>query len=152
MSRVRSVADWLSVRDPGWGRGQMGWRTLVGLVAGLAVGYVVAPALGLPALLGLVFGGLLGLLTGLIAAGAPAGELARHLAWYLRPSLDASGRLPGHGARPWEAPPRLRLAVAVRLVPDRRSGRGSILARNELAVAEGRGTGDDDGQRPRLAR
>src|ERR1700683_2665652 len=61
MSRVRSVADWFSVRDPGWGRAQMGWRTLVGLVAGLAAGYFVAPALGLPALLGLVFGGLLGL-------------------------------------------------------------------------------------------
>ena len=40
------------------------------------------------------------------------------------------------------------MAVAVRLVPDRRGGGGSILARNELAVAEGRGTGDDDGQRP----
>ena len=47
MSRVRSAADWLSVRDPGWGRAQMGWRTLVGLVAGLATGYVAAPALGL---------------------------------------------------------------------------------------------------------
>ena len=66
MSRVRSAADWLSVRDPGWGRAQMGWRTLVGLVAGLATGYFAAPALGLPALLGLVFGGLLGLLPGLI--------------------------------------------------------------------------------------
>lgn len=83
MARVRSVADWFSVRDPGWGRAQMGWRTLVGLVAGLAAGYFVAPALGLPALLGLVFGGLLGLLTGLVVADAPAGELARHLAWYL---------------------------------------------------------------------
>jgi hypothetical protein len=61
----------------------MGWRTLVGLVAGLAVGYLVAPALGLPALLGLLFGGLLGLLTGMVVADAPAGELARHLAWYL---------------------------------------------------------------------
>jgi hypothetical protein len=28
--RVRSVADWFSVRDPGWGRAQMGRRTLVG--------------------------------------------------------------------------------------------------------------------------
>ena len=83
MSRARSVTDWFGVRDPGWGRAQMGWRTLVGLVAGLATGYFVAPALGLPALLGLVFGGLLGLLTGLIVADAPAGELARHLAWYL---------------------------------------------------------------------
>jgi hypothetical protein len=45
------------VRDPGWGRAQIGWRTLVGLVAGLATGYFVAPALGLPALLGLLFGG-----------------------------------------------------------------------------------------------
>ena len=83
MSRVRSAADWFSVRDPGWGRAQMGWRTLVGLVAGLATGYFAAPALGLPALLGLVFGGLFGLLPGLIVADAPAGELARHLAWYL---------------------------------------------------------------------
>ena len=70
MSRVRSVADWFSVRDPGWGRAQMGWRTLVGLVAGLAAGYFVAPALGLPALLGLVFGGLLGLLPGLLVGDA----------------------------------------------------------------------------------
>jgi len=83
MSRVRSGADWLSVRDPGWGRAQMGWRTLVGLVAGMATGYFTAPAVGLPAMLGLLFGGLLGLLTGMIVAGAPAGELARHLAWYL---------------------------------------------------------------------
>jgi hypothetical protein len=83
MSRVRSGADWLSVRDPRLGRAQMGWRTLVGLVAGMATGYLVAPAVGLPALLGLLFGGLLGLLTGMIVAGAPAGELARHLAWYL---------------------------------------------------------------------
>jgi uncharacterized membrane protein YccC len=80
---LRSVADWLSVRDPGWGRVQMGWRTLVGLVAGLAAGYFVAPAAGLPASLGLLFGGLLGLLTGMLVADAPAGELARHLAWYL---------------------------------------------------------------------
>jgi uncharacterized membrane protein YccC len=63
----------------------MGWRTLVGLVAGLAAGYFVAPALGLPALLGLVFGGLLGLLPGLLVGDAPTGELARHLAWYLPP-------------------------------------------------------------------
>jgi hypothetical protein len=63
----------------------MGWRTLVGLVAGLAAGCFVAPALGLPALLGLVFGGLLGLLPGLLVGDAPAGELARHLAWYLPP-------------------------------------------------------------------
>jgi hypothetical protein len=48
----------------------MGWRTLVGLVAGLAAGYFVAPALGLPALLGLVFGGLLGLLPGLLVGDA----------------------------------------------------------------------------------
>ena len=84
-SRLRSAADWFSVRDPGWGRAQMGWRTLVGLVAGLAAGYFVAPALGLPALLGLVFGGLLGLLPGLSVGDAPAGELARHLGWYLPP-------------------------------------------------------------------
>ena len=83
MSRTRSAADWLSVRDPGSGRAQMGWRTLVGLVAGLATGYFAAPALGLPALLGLVFGGLLGLLPGLIVADAPAGQLARHLAFFL---------------------------------------------------------------------
>jgi uncharacterized membrane protein YccC len=63
----------------------MGWRTLVGLVAGLAAGYFVAPALGLPAVLGLVFGGLLGLLPGLLVGDAPAGELAGHLAWYLPP-------------------------------------------------------------------
>ena len=83
MLRVRSAADWFSVRDPGWGRAQMGLRTLVGLVAGMGTGYLVAPALGLLALLGLLFGGLLGLLTGLVVADAPAGELARHLAWYL---------------------------------------------------------------------
>ena len=63
----------------------MGWRTLVALVAGLATGYFVAPAVGLPALLGLVFGGVLGLLTGLIVADAPAGELAGHLAWFVPP-------------------------------------------------------------------
>ena len=80
---LRSAADWFSVRDPGRGRAQMGWRTLVGLVAGLAAGYLVAPAVGLPALLGLVFGGLLGLLPGLLVGGAPAGELARHLGWFL---------------------------------------------------------------------
>jgi hypothetical protein len=57
----------------------------VGLVAGLAAGYFLAPALGLPASLGLVFGGLLGLLPGLLVGDAPAGELARHLAWYLPP-------------------------------------------------------------------
>ncbi len=84
-SSARSLADWLSVRDPGWGRAQMGWRTLVGLVAGLAAGYSAALALGLPTVLGLVFGGLLGLLPGLLVAGAPAGELARHLVWYLPP-------------------------------------------------------------------
>ena len=35
----------------------MGWRTLVGMVTGMAAGYFTALALGLPALLGLVFGG-----------------------------------------------------------------------------------------------
>jgi hypothetical protein len=76
MARARSVADWFSVRDPGWGRAQLGWRTLVGLAAGLAAGYFVAAALGLPALLGLLFGGLLGLLSGLLVGDAPAGELS----------------------------------------------------------------------------
>jgi hypothetical protein len=56
MSRLRSVADWFSVRDPGWGRAQMGWRTLVGLVAGMAAGYFVAQAVGLPPMLGLSHG------------------------------------------------------------------------------------------------
>jgi uncharacterized membrane protein YgaE (UPF0421/DUF939 family) len=82
---ARSVADWFSVRDPGWGRAQMARRTLVGLVAGMAAGYFVARALGLPVVLGLVFGGLFGLLPGMVVADAPAGELARHLAWYLPP-------------------------------------------------------------------
>jgi hypothetical protein len=93
LERLRSVADWFSVRDPGWGRAQMGWRTLVGLVAGLTAGYFVAQALGLPALLGLLFGGLLGLLPGLLAGDAPAGELARHLAWYLPPFALQRSRL-----------------------------------------------------------
>jgi uncharacterized membrane protein YccC len=110
MSRVRSVADWFSVRDPGWGRAQMGWRTLVGLVAGLAAGYFVAPALGLPALLGLVFGGLLGLLPGLLVGDAPADELARHLAWYLPPF--ALAQLVGIWLAPYKAAGLALIVVA----------------------------------------
>jgi hypothetical protein len=56
---------------------------MVGLVAGLAAGYYVAEAVGLPSLLGLVFGALLGLLTGVLVADAPPGGSARHLAWFL---------------------------------------------------------------------
>jgi Fusaric acid resistance protein-like len=82
---MRSVLDWLSVRDPGWGKAQLGWRTLVGLVAGLATGYFVAVGFGLPGLLGLTFGGLLGLLPGLLVANARVGELAVSLAWYVPP-------------------------------------------------------------------
>jgi hypothetical protein len=89
------------VRDPGWGQAQMAWRTLVGLVAGMATGYFVAPALGLPTLLGLTFGGLLGLLPGLLVADAPAGELASSLAWYL-PSF-ALGELLGIWLAPHQA-------------------------------------------------
>ena len=110
MSRVRPAADWLSVRDPGWGRAQMGWRTLVGLVAGLTAGYFVAPALGLPAVLGLVFGGLLGLLPGLLVGGAPAGQLARHLAWYLPPF--ALGQLLGVWLAPHETAGLALIVVA----------------------------------------
>ena len=111
---LRSVADWLSVRDPGRGRAQMGWRTVVGLVAGLAAGYFAARALGLPALLELLVGGLFGLLPGLLVAGAPTGELARHLAWYLPPF--ALGQLLGI----WLAPHRaagLALIVVAAFLP-----------------------------------
>jgi hypothetical protein len=44
------------------------------------------------------------------------------------------------------------LVVTVRLVSGGRGGGGSVLAHDELAVAEGRGAGDDDGQRRGLAR
>jgi uncharacterized membrane protein YccC len=88
----------------------MGWRTLVGLVAGLATGYFVAPALGVPAVLGLVFGGLLGLLPGLLVGDAPAGELARHLAWYLPPF--ALGQLLGIWLAPHKAAGLALIVVA----------------------------------------
>jgi hypothetical protein len=89
------------VRDPGYGRAQMGWRTLVGLVAGMAAGYFVAQALGLPPLLGLTFGGLLGLLPGLLVAAAlvaawPALEHLRDLADGQRATItrrEDAGRL-----------------------------------------------------------
>jgi hypothetical protein len=124
MSPVRSAADWLSVRDPGWGQAQMAWRTLVGLVAGMATGYFVAPALGLPTLLGLTFGGLLGLLPGLLVADAPAGELASSLAWYL-PSF-ALGELLGI----WLAPHQGRAVVnTVALVFDGRLGGDGVDSR-----------------------
>jgi uncharacterized membrane protein YccC len=65
--------------DPGWGRAQMGRRTLVSLVAGMAAGYGVARGLGQPGFLGLLSGGLIGLISGVQVSDGPVRTLAADL-------------------------------------------------------------------------
>jgi hypothetical protein len=81
-TRMKSVADWFVMSDPGWGRAQMGWRTLVSLVAGLAAGYGMARGLGQPALMGTLFGGLIGFIGGLQVPDGPIRAVAGDLSWY----------------------------------------------------------------------
>lgn len=83
--RLRSATDWFVMSDPGWSRAQMGWRTLVSLVAGIATGYGMARGLSQPELLGAVFGGLIGLISGLHVPDGPVREIARSLCWFAPP-------------------------------------------------------------------
>ena len=88
-TRLRSLADWLIVSDPGWGRARMGWRTMVSLIAGLTVGYGLALALGQSTLLGMTAGGVLALVSGLVVPDAPLSKLAPSIGWLAVPNSAA---------------------------------------------------------------
>jgi uncharacterized membrane protein YccC len=92
-ARIRSAADWFVISDPGWGRAQMGWRTLVSLVAGMGAAYGVARGLGLPGFLGASSGGLIAFISGVQVADGPVRRLAADLGWFA-PSF-AVGQLLG---------------------------------------------------------
>jgi uncharacterized membrane protein YccC len=100
-TRLRTVADWFVISDPGWGRAQMGWRTLVSFVAGMAAGYGAAKGLGLPQFLGIVFGGVIGFISGLQVPDGPLRVVAGDISWFVPPF--AAGLLLSIGLAPHRA-------------------------------------------------
>jgi uncharacterized membrane protein YccC len=92
-AHIRSATDRFVVSDPGWGRAQMGWRTLVSLVAGIAAGYAVARGLGQSGFLGASSGGLIALISGVQVPDGPVRTLAADLGGFA-PSF-AAGQLLG---------------------------------------------------------
>ncbi|WP_299531738.1 FUSC family protein [uncultured Streptomyces sp.] len=67
--------------DPGLGQLQAGWRTLVAMVTSLAVGYVAASALDVPAMIGMMVGGMMGLMSAFAVAENTWQRLARAILW-----------------------------------------------------------------------
>ncbi|WP_435131492.1 FUSC family protein [Actinacidiphila sp. bgisy144] len=68
--------DWVLAADPGLADLQSAWRTLISLVAGLAVGYGMAHALNLPAMLGMMIGAMIGQLSANLVAENTLTKLA----------------------------------------------------------------------------
>lgn len=82
-ARTRArVPDRLIVRDPGWAKAHMGWRTLLSLIAGMAAADGVARALGVPGILGPSAGALIGFISGVQVPDQPTRKLAVTLAWF----------------------------------------------------------------------
>ncbi|MBP0461538.1 FUSC family protein, partial [Streptomyces montanisoli] len=73
--------DWVLAADPGLGQLQAGWRSAISMVTALAVGYGMAHALGMPAMLGMMVGGMMGLMSAFAVAENTAPRLARAILW-----------------------------------------------------------------------
>ncbi|MCF3962956.1 FUSC family protein, partial [Streptomyces fuscigenes] len=73
--------DWILAADPGLGQLQAGWRSVISMITALAVGYGMAVALGLPAMLGMTVGGMMGLMSAFAVAENTAPRLARAILW-----------------------------------------------------------------------
>ncbi|GGL61440.1 hypothetical protein GCM10010129_01240 [Streptomyces fumigatiscleroticus] len=73
--------DWVLVADPGLGQLQAGWRALVAMVTSLAVGYGMAGALAIPAMIGMMVAGMMGLMSAFAVAGTTWTQLARAILW-----------------------------------------------------------------------
>ncbi|MFJ8885013.1 FUSC family protein [Streptomyces sp. NPDC102402] len=67
--------------DPGLGQLQAGWRTLVAMVTSLAVGYGMATALDVPAMIGMMVGGMMGLMSAFAVAENTWQRLSRAILW-----------------------------------------------------------------------
>ncbi|MFJ8752917.1 FUSC family protein [Streptomyces sp. NPDC102441] len=73
--------DWVLAADPGLGQLQAGWRTLVAMVTSLAVGYGMARALDIPAMIGMMVGGMMGLMSAFAVAENTWQRLSRAILW-----------------------------------------------------------------------
>ncbi|MEV8228472.1 FUSC family protein [Streptomyces sp. NPDC079167] len=73
--------DWILAADPGLGQLQAGWRTLVAMVTSLAVGYGMARALDVPAMIGMIVGGMTGLMSAFAVAENTWQRLTRAILW-----------------------------------------------------------------------
>ncbi|MFD5875380.1 FUSC family protein [Streptomyces sp. NPDC060322] len=73
--------DWVLAADPGLGQLQAGWRTLVAMVTSLAVGYGMARALDVPAMIGMMVGGMMGLMSAFAVAENTWQRLSRAILW-----------------------------------------------------------------------
>ncbi|WP_406136092.1 FUSC family protein [Streptomyces sp. NBC_01089] len=73
--------DGVLAADPGLGQLQAGWRSLVAITTGLAVGYGMSVALTLPAMLGMMVGGMMGLMSAFAIAENTPLRLTRSILW-----------------------------------------------------------------------
>ncbi|MFI7382702.1 FUSC family protein [Streptomyces sp. NPDC049813] len=73
--------DWVLAADPGLGQLQAGWRSLVAMVTSLAVGYAMAEALSIPAMIGMMVAGMMGLMSAFAVAENTWDRLARAILW-----------------------------------------------------------------------
>ncbi|WP_326674242.1 FUSC family protein [Streptomyces sp. NBC_01257] len=67
--------------DPGLGQLQAGWRTFVAMVTALAVGYGMARALDIPAMIGMMVGGMMGLMSAFAVAENTWQRLTHAILW-----------------------------------------------------------------------
>ncbi|MFK0172067.1 FUSC family protein [Streptomyces sp. NPDC090306] len=73
--------DWVLVTDPGLGQLQSGWRSFVAMVTGLAVGYGMSHALGIPSMIGMMVAGMMGLMSAFAIAENTWTQLTRSIMW-----------------------------------------------------------------------
>ncbi|WP_394428403.1 FUSC family protein [Streptomyces sp. SGAir0957] len=73
--------DWVLAADPGLGQLQAGWRSLVAMVTSLAVGHVMAGALHIPDMIGMMVAGMMGLMSAFAVAENTWDRLARAILW-----------------------------------------------------------------------
>ncbi|WP_406347843.1 FUSC family protein [Streptomyces sp. NBC_00144] len=73
--------DGVLAADPGLGQLQAGWRSMVAIITGLAVGYGMSVALTLPAMLGMMVGGMLGMMSAFAIAENTPLRLTRSILW-----------------------------------------------------------------------
>lgn len=73
--------DGVLAADPGLGQLQAGWRSLVSITTGLAVGYGMSVLLTLPAMLGMMVGGMMGLMSAFAIAENTPLRLTRSILW-----------------------------------------------------------------------